>query len=76
MTLAEFKRKWARFSGKESAAYQEHFSDLCRLLGQPTDLTLPVATGIARRLLLEWWARSRRWCGRPAFLQAWLVGST
>ncbi len=36
MTSAEFKRKWARFSGKESAAYQEHFSDLCRLLGQPT----------------------------------------
>src|SRR2546430_659582 len=36
MTPAEFKRKWARFSGKESAAYQEHFSDLCRLPGQPT----------------------------------------
>jgi hypothetical protein len=28
MTSAEFKRKWARFSGKESAAYQEHFGDL------------------------------------------------
>ncbi len=36
MTPAEFKRKWARFSGKESAAYQEHFGDLCRLLQQPT----------------------------------------
>jgi len=36
MTSAEFKRKWARFSGKESAAYQEHFSDLCRLWGRPT----------------------------------------
>jgi len=36
MTSAEFKRKWARFSGKESAAYQEHFGDLCRLLGQQT----------------------------------------
>ncbi len=36
MTSAEFKRKWARFSGKESAAYQEHFSDPYRLLGQPT----------------------------------------
>ncbi len=22
--------------GKESSAYQEHFNDLCRLLGQPT----------------------------------------
>ena len=36
MTSVEFKRKWSRFSGKESAAYQEHFNDLCRLLGQPT----------------------------------------
>jgi len=36
MTAAEFKRKWARYKGKETSAYQEHFSDLCRLLGQPT----------------------------------------
>ena len=36
MTTAEFQRKWARYRGKESAAYQEHFNDLCRLLGQPT----------------------------------------
>ena len=36
MTAAEFKKKWSRYQGKESAAYQEHFSDLCRLLGQPT----------------------------------------
>jgi len=35
MTLAEFKRKWHRYQGKESSAYQEHFSDLCRLLGLP-----------------------------------------
>ncbi len=32
MTPAEFKTKWAKFSGKESAAYQSHFDDLCRLL--------------------------------------------
>ncbi len=32
--LAGFIRKWARFTGKESAAYQEHFSDLCRVLGE------------------------------------------
>ena len=38
MTPAEFKRKWARFQGKESAAYQSHFDDLCRLLGGPTPL--------------------------------------
>jgi hypothetical protein len=36
MTWAEFKKKWGKFSGKESSAYQEHFNDLCALLGQPT----------------------------------------
>ena len=36
VTPAEFKRKWARYSGKETAAYQEHFNDLCALLSQPT----------------------------------------
>ncbi|MCC6416120.1 MAG: class I SAM-dependent DNA methyltransferase [Opitutaceae bacterium] len=36
MTAAEFKKKWLRYQGKETSAYQEHFNDLCRLLGQPT----------------------------------------
>jgi type II restriction/modification system DNA methylase subunit YeeA len=36
MTAAEFKKKWSRYQGKESAAYQEHFNDLCGLLGQTT----------------------------------------
>ena len=36
MTTAEFKKKWSRYHGKEASAYQEHFTDLCRLLGQPT----------------------------------------
>jgi len=36
MTPAEFKRKWSRYRGKESSAYQEHFNDLCRLLQHPT----------------------------------------
>jgi hypothetical protein len=36
MSPAEFKRKWARYSGKETAAYQEHFNDLCALLGHPS----------------------------------------
>jgi hypothetical protein len=40
MTSAEFKKKWARFSGKETAAYQEHFNDLCGLIGHPS----PVAS--------------------------------
>lgn len=38
MTPAEFKTKWAKFSGKESAAYAEHFNDLCRMLGVPTPI--------------------------------------
>ena len=38
MTPAEFKKKWAKFSGKESAAYAEHFNDLCRMLGLPTPI--------------------------------------
>ena len=36
MTAAEFKQKWARYTGKETSAYQEHFTDLCRLLNHPT----------------------------------------
>ena len=39
MTPAEFKRKWERYSGKETSAYQEHFNDLCALLGQPSPVT-------------------------------------
>ena len=38
MTAAEFKKKWAKVSAKESAAYQSHFDDLCRVLGLPTPL--------------------------------------
>jgi type II restriction/modification system DNA methylase subunit YeeA len=36
MTFAEFKKKWSRYQGKETSAYQGHFDDLCRVLGQPT----------------------------------------
>ena len=38
MTPAEFKTKWAKVSAKESAAYQSHFDDLCRLLKVPPPL--------------------------------------
>lgn len=38
MTAAEFKKKWGRSKAKESASYQEHFTDLCRLLGHPTPI--------------------------------------
>ena len=36
MQWAEFKTKWSRYQGKETSAYQGHFDDLCRLLGQQT----------------------------------------
>ncbi|MEP6664759.1 MAG: type IIL restriction-modification enzyme MmeI, partial [Verrucomicrobiota bacterium] len=36
MTAAEFKKKWSRYQGKETSAYQSHFDDLCRLLGEET----------------------------------------
>ncbi len=39
MTPAEFKKKWAKYSGKETSAYQEHFNDLCVLLGVPSPVT-------------------------------------
>jgi hypothetical protein len=40
MNAAQFKAKWAKYAGKESAAYQEHFNDLCRSLSQPTVTSL------------------------------------
>jgi len=36
MTPARFIAKWSRAVLSERAASQEHFIDLCRLLGQPT----------------------------------------
>jgi hypothetical protein len=36
MTPAAFVAKWSRVNLPERAASQEHFIDLCRLLGQPT----------------------------------------
>ena len=49
MTAAEFKRKWSRYQGKESSAYQEHFNDLRRLLEQRT----PAEAAIPARWVLD-----------------------
>ena len=43
MTWPQFKKKWSRYSGKESSAYQSHFNDLCQLLGQPTPTPQKIA---------------------------------
>ncbi|MGD9933354.1 MAG: class I SAM-dependent DNA methyltransferase [Dehalococcoidia bacterium] len=36
MTPEAFAKKWKDWTGKESAAYQEHFNDLCALVGHET----------------------------------------
>jgi hypothetical protein len=36
MTTAEFALKWTGSTQTERAASQEHFIDLCRMLGVPT----------------------------------------
>jgi hypothetical protein len=54
MTFAEFKRKWGRSKAKETASYQEHFVDLCRLLGQPTPVEADPAAAISSVSRNEW----------------------
>ena len=49
MTAAEFKKKWSRYRGRESSAYQEHFNDLRRLLEQQT----PAEAAIPARWVLD-----------------------
>jgi hypothetical protein len=39
MTPQEFVVKWQRANLSERSAYQQHFLDLCALLGQPTPAT-------------------------------------
>ena len=36
LTPREFAQKWGDNETKEKAASQEHFIDLCRMLGEPT----------------------------------------
>ncbi len=36
ITAVQFKQKWSRVELSERAASQEHFIDLCHLVGQPT----------------------------------------
>lgn len=39
MTVAEFIAKWRKVDLKERSAAQEHFLDLCALVGHPTPAT-------------------------------------
>jgi hypothetical protein len=43
----DFALKWMRSTATEQAAAQEHFIDLCNLLGQPTPNTDPDAEDYA-----------------------------
>ncbi len=36
LTPQQFVEKWRRVQIKERSGYQEHFTDLCRLVGHPT----------------------------------------
>ena len=36
LTPQQFVDKWRRVQIKERSGYQEHFTDLCRLVGHPT----------------------------------------
>ena len=46
MTPQAFAEKWRKSTLKESASYQEHFGDICRMLGHQTpieaDPTVPM----------------------------------
>ena len=38
MTPQQFVEKWRRATIKERSGYQEHFADLCHLVGHPTPI--------------------------------------
>jgi hypothetical protein len=46
VTRASFAAKWRDFKLKERSASQEHFIDLCRLLGTPTPGDLQIPSGV------------------------------
>ena len=47
MTPTEFIAKWSANQRSERAACQEHFIDLCNLLGEPTPNTDPTGATYA-----------------------------
>jgi hypothetical protein len=51
----QFVAKWRNAALKESAAYQEHFTDLCRLLGQEPadDPRVEAIAATARELVVK-----------------------
>ena len=69
MTPEQFAATWREWNGKESGAYQEHFNDLCTLVGHGTPAkTDPSAT---------WYCFQKsvaKDTGRPGFADVWYGG--
>ncbi|MBN1343267.1 MAG: class I SAM-dependent DNA methyltransferase [Phycisphaerae bacterium] len=76
LTPAQFVVKWSRVSLTERAASQEHFIDLCRMLGQPTPAEHD-ATGAEytfEKGVTVTDAASRGSSGQHGFADAWWRG--
>ncbi|MEY2880679.1 MAG: hypothetical protein RLZZ15_3059 [Verrucomicrobiota bacterium] len=78
MTVAEFKRKWASYRGKETSAYQEHFNDLCRLLGEKTPVEAASSGSdwfcFQKRGVKDLEMRAADAAARPRAPKSWLRG--
>ena len=58
MTIAEFIAEWKKAELKERAAAQEHFLDLCHLLGhRPLSRRMPLGPRSASRRGRRAWGR-------------------
>ena len=69
MTPARFISKWSKSELKERSACQEHFTDLCRLVGQPTPAEAdPLGTNYCFERFAE------KLDGRDGFADVWKKG--
>ena len=69
LTPQEFITKWSDVTLKETAAYQEHFIDLCRMLGQPTP-----AEADAHGAWFTFQKGATKTTGDPGFADVWMRG--
>ena len=67
----EFVAKWRHASLKESAAYQEHFTDLCRLIGHTTPAEADPA---GKWFTFQAGAPPGKVAGGPGFADVWKMG--
>ena len=76
LTPAQFVAKWSKVTLPERAASQEHFIDLCRMLGQPTPAEQD-ATGAEytfEKGVAVTGPASRGTCGERGFADVWWRG--